>query len=162
MAGTLRRRRASSTVRPAGSDLDRPSTITVTEGPRSSSPPSAKAINAAISHSSSHARRVSRSLPVEGEGVRKRPRGWWSWVELVGACSNGPHDSGEVRSAPTYYKEQTPGKLHLLRANTLPMGIGSKPRGSDRELRELIGHLCARTAKASTPGGTRGRFGSPR
>jgi hypothetical protein len=69
-------------------------------------------------------------LPVEGEGVRERPWGWWSWVELVGACSNGPHDSGEVRSAPTYYKEQTPGKLHLLRANTL--SIGEHPAYVDR------------------------------
>jgi hypothetical protein len=155
-----RRSRACSTVRPAGNDLERPSTITVTEAPRSSSPPSATAIRAAISHSSSHARRVSRSLVVERKGVRKRPRGaprdWWSWVELVGACSNGPHGSGEVRSAPKYYKERTAGKLHLLRANTLTYRIGSKPRGSDRQLRELIGpcaHAPPKPARRAAPDG---------
>jgi hypothetical protein len=99
-------------VRQAGSDLERPPTITVTEAPRRSSPPSATAISAAVSHSSSHARRVGRSLVGEGEGVRWRrppgaPWGSWSWVELLGACSNDPHDS-EVRSAPNDYKR------HLL------------------------------------------------
>jgi hypothetical protein len=97
-AGSSRRPRACATVRPAGSDLDWPSTSTVTQAPRSSSPPSAIAISVAVSHSSSHARRVSRSLPVEVRGVRRRPRstsrGWWSWVELVGACSQRPHHSG--------------------------------------------------------------------
>jgi hypothetical protein len=120
------RPRACSTVRPAGSDLDRPSTTAVTEDPRSSSPPSATAISVAVSRSSSHARRVSRSLASEGEGARRRPRvvppGWWSWVDPVGACSNDPHDSGEVRSAPNYYKQATAGKLHLLRPSTLADG----------------------------------------
>jgi hypothetical protein len=112
--------RACSTVRPAGSDLERPSTVTVTEAPRRSSPPSATAISVAVSHSSSHARRVSRSLVVEGEGrPREAPRDWWSWVEFVGACSNDPH---EVRSAPSYYKQQTAGKLHVLRARTQHAG----------------------------------------
>jgi hypothetical protein len=118
--------RACATVRPAGSDLERPSSITVTEAPRSSSPPSARAIRVAVSHSSSHARRVSRSLPVVAGGVRRRPRvasrGWWSLVELVGARSNDPHAS-EVRSVPNYYKQQTAGKLHLLRAAPLLWGL---------------------------------------
>jgi hypothetical protein len=50
------------------------------------------------------------------------PPGWWSWVDPVGACSNDPHDSGEVRSAPNYYKQPTAGKLHLLRPSTLADG----------------------------------------
>jgi hypothetical protein len=57
-----------------GSDLERPSTITITEAPRRNSPPSATAIGAAVSHSSSHARRVGRSLVGERKGVRWRPR----------------------------------------------------------------------------------------
>jgi hypothetical protein len=63
----------------------------------------------AVSHSSSHARRVSRSLASEARAMpgwpRVASRGWWSWVELVGACSQRPHDSGEVRSVPKYYRQ---------------------------------------------------------
>jgi hypothetical protein len=70
MAGSSRRSRTCATVRPAGSDLERPSTITVTEASRRSSPSSATATSAAVSHSSSHARRVGRSLVGEGKGVR--------------------------------------------------------------------------------------------
>jgi hypothetical protein len=151
-AGSSRRPRACSTVRPAGSELDRPSTTTVTEDPRRSSPPSATAISMAVSHSTSHARRVSRSLASEGEGARRRPRvvppGWWSWVDPVGACSNDPHDSGEVRSAPNYYKQPTAGKLHLLRPSTLADGDRFQAlKRIRRELRRLIGHLSARTAQ---------------
>jgi len=135
MAGSSRRSRTCATVRPAGSDLElkRPSTITVTEAPRRSSPPSAAAISVAVSQSSSHARRVGRSLAGEGEGVRCRPRGapwgWWSWVELVGACSNDPHDS-EVRSGPTYYKERTAGKFYLLGRQYRCLGVGLRPEES--------------------------------
>ena len=74
MAGSSRRSRAWFTVKPAGTDLDRPSTSMVTEDPCRSSAPSIKAIRVAVSHSSSHARRVSRSLLGQVGGVRRRPR----------------------------------------------------------------------------------------
>jgi hypothetical protein len=65
--------------RPA-SDLERPSTITVSDDPRRSSPALARQIRVAVSHSSSHALRVSRSLVGEEEGVRSRRRAApWGW-----------------------------------------------------------------------------------
>jgi hypothetical protein len=98
----------------------------------------------------------------------KERGGGHGWCRPVGGpgstqwapAATTPHDSGEVRSAPNYYKQPTAGKLHLLRPSTLADGIGSKPlRGSVRELRRLIGHLSARTANASTAGGNQTALG---
>src|SRR5919197_4498391 len=116
--GTARRRRAWSTVRPAGTDAERPSIATRIIDGSSRSPPSARAIAVTVSHSSSHPGRVKRSLAGEAEGVRRRPRGesrgWWSSVERAGACSDDPHDIGEVQSVPNYHERQTASKLRLF------------------------------------------------